>query len=148
MRHHKDRSTTRGRRQNLGDIGGRSNIEVSRRFIEQPERRILQEDASNADTPALSAGEARPAMVEDKPQSFTACLDQVCQARAVRGSRHRCIVGAWPREADIVGERARDERHRLTKPPDIACDRNVGPVPAVDEYAADRERSKSNQRVQ
>ena len=84
MRDDQRRAPGRKLGQRLLDRPLRLRIQRRGRLVEDQDRRVLQEDASNGETLLLAAGELHPALADDRVEAVGKVGDDVVEARAFR----------------------------------------------------------------
>ena len=81
-------------------------------FVEQQERRVLEEGARNRDALALAAGEFHAALADDGPHALRQIFDEIAARREGR-FQHFVVGRLRPAIADIFHHRAMKHRNVL-----------------------------------
>ena len=85
-------------------------IERARRFVEDQNRRVLQDRARDRDALALAARELDAALTHECVVAVGQRLDELCGVRERCGTPNLLVGGVRPREADVVRDRAVEHR--------------------------------------
>ena len=81
-------------------------------FVEQQDRRVLQEGARNRDALPLAARQLDAAVADHGGEAFRQGLDEIA-ARRDRRAQHLVVGGVRPAVADIFQDRAMEQRDIL-----------------------------------
>ena len=81
-------------------------IERCGRFVEQDDRRILDQRACNRDALALAAGELHAVLADLSVVALREAHDEIVRMRGFRGGDDLCLAGAQLAERDVLADGA------------------------------------------
>ena len=126
-----------GQRALDGHFGG--GIERRGGFVEDEDRRVLEEDAGDGDALLLSARELDAALAYHRIEPVGQARNHLVETGAPRRFHHRLVTGPELTIGDILANGAAEQEHILLHDADLAAQGRLRHVPDVD--AIDRDRA-------
>src|SRR5436190_2380602 len=83
------------------------------RLVEQEEGRVLEEGAGDGDALSLTSRETEAAVADDRVQPLRQLGDEVAAVRRLYGQRHFVVAGLGPSVANVLHQRAMEQRDVL-----------------------------------
>lgn len=110
-------------------------VQARGRLVQQQDRPVGEERPGQGEALALARGEPGAVLAERRPRPVGQCRDEVVRARVPQRREDRLVVGVGPGEADVLGDRVREEVGALGDPGDPvppAFEVQLREVPAPD----------------
>lgn len=102
----------------LDDPRLRLAVQARGRFVEQQQRAVGEEGPRQCEPLALSGGEARAVLADERPGSVRQFRHEIVCPGVPQCGRHRAVVGVRPGEPYVLRDGAREEVRALRYPGD------------------------------
>src|SRR5206468_12858791 len=106
-------------------------IDRARRLVQQEDRGVPQECASQRDALSLAAGQRHAALADIRPIPVGETADEVVGVGSLRGGHDFGLAGLWSAIRDVLGDRAREEDGVLDLDRKLLSQYGAGKTPTI-----------------